>query len=498
MRTGRVVHLAILIGAVLLARPAAAEPVPLTLDAAVRGAIERNLDLRVQTFTPAIAETGVSRARAIYDTRLSGLVDHWETNDPADPAPSFVTRTRYFDANLSAAQLLPTGATATAAFNNKWYRDNLGTLSSRSARSSLSLSLSQPVLQGFGRTVTEKDITTASDASEQALADWRSAALTTAGKARDAYYALIKARSNLETRKASLAAARELHAENGARVKAGILAAVELLDSEFGVSQRERDLLASEKAVLDAIDTLAVVIQSPRGAELAPVDPFPGEAVSETEERAMETARKNRPDIVRSRIALRDQEFLVGVARNAALPLVNLTGSASTSGLSTSYGSAVGDAGSGRYPDWSVGLQFSYPLGNRAAESDLAANRLKARQAAISLRSVEENAALEIRTALRDLDTKRKQIDVGTREVALGEARLDSFIERQKVGLARTKDVLDAETNLTQAREDLAGARADYQSAATTLWKATGELLDRHGIRIADADVQKQAWKELR
>jgi outer membrane protein TolC len=67
----------------------------------------------------------------------------------------------------------------------------------------------------------------------------------------------------------------------------------------------------------------------------------------------------------------------------------------------------------------------------------------------------------------------------------VAETRLASFLKRGKLGLATTKDVLDAEANLTQARETLSGARADFQSALTSLWKSTGELLDRHGVRIA-------------
>ncbi|MBP2680084.1 MAG: hypothetical protein H6Q82_3149, partial [Deltaproteobacteria bacterium] len=46
-----------------------------------------------------------------------------------------------------------------------------------------------------------------------------------------------------------------------------------------------------------------------------------------------------------------------------------------------------------------------------------------------------------------------------------------------------TKDVLDVIAILTQARENYTVARASYHSALTNLWKATGELLDREGIR---------------
>jgi outer membrane protein TolC len=73
---------------------------------------------------------------------------------------------------------------------------------------------------------------------------------------------------------------------------------------------------------------------------------------------------------------------------------------------------------------------------------------------------------------------------VARKGVSVAEIRLASNIKRGKLGLSTTKIILEAEANLTQARETLSGARADFQSALTSLWKSTGELLDRHGVRI--------------
>ena len=150
----------------------------------------------------------------------------------------------------------------------------------------------------------------------------------------------------------------------------------------------------------------------------------------------------------------------------------------------------------GKYPNWSVGLRFSVPLGNTAARADVAAAGLKARQARASVAVLEESAGLEIRAALRALETRRKQNEVAVKGVTVAETRLASFLKRGKLGLSTTKDVLDAEANLTQARENLSGARTDFQSALSSLWKSTGELLDRHGVRLGGTPVASRAMKE--
>jgi outer membrane protein TolC len=140
--------------------------------------------------------------------------------------------------------------------------------------------------------------------------------------------------------------------------------------------------------------------------------------------------------------------------------------------------------GSTRYPIWSVGLSFSVPIGNNSARADVAASRLIASQARTQIAATEESAALEVRTALRALASAREQIGVTEQGVTAAEVVVASYRKRQQLGLATTKDVLDVVAILTQARENLSVARANYQSAFTNLWKATGELLDREGIRL--------------
>ena len=77
-----------------------------------------------------------------------------------------------------------------------------------------------------------------------------------------------------------------------------------------------------------------------------------------------------------------------------------------------------------------------------------------------------------------------EQIGVTEQGVTAAEVLMDSYLKRQQLGLATTKDVLDVSASLTQARENYTAARADYQVAFTNLRRATGELLDRQGVRL--------------
>jgi outer membrane protein TolC len=493
----RLPGLALIAIAVLAGGPSEGGEIPISLDAAVRMAVENNLGLRVETINPAISDTGVRRAAAIYDTRIVALLDHRGEDFRPFPGSEEVGRNRFFDANVSADRLLPTGATASVSFANLWSRRD-GTAAFRFMEPEVSLSLSQPVLSGFGREVTERGITVATDAREASLAGWRAAALSVVADVRDAYLALVQAREDLSTRRASLAVAQRIHTENEARVRAGVLASIELLDSEFGAARRERELLEAEKNVLDQADRLRVLLQHPDHGPLVPAGTLPDTPVEASEEAAMNTAHRMRPDLAAARIELRTREFQARVSRNLALPSLAVTGSTGLAGLGTSYGNAIDDLAAGRTPFWSLGLGFSYPLGNEAARADLAEAGLRARQAQVSLRHLEEAAGLEIRSAIREMETKFREVGVAGKGVALGEARLASFLKRGKLGLATTKDILEVEADYAAAKDALTRARAEHQGAVTRYFRATGELLEHHGIRIEDREIETMAWKELR
>jgi outer membrane protein len=475
-----------------------AQDIPVTVEDAVRMAVENNLDLRVQTFNPAIASTGIQSARSIYDTQFATLLDYRGQNNQANPDSNLVARSHDFGFDITLQQLVPSGGTASAVFNSAWYQDNFGTPSSQYVQPQFAVSFSQPVLRGLGKEVTEQGITLAEDSANASIAVWRQQAENTAAVASSRFYVLHNARENLETRKSSLAVARRIHEENEARVKAGVLASFELLDSELGVLARESELLESERAVLDASDALKVFLQYPAPGTLVPTGGIAPEKVPLTAEQATAVAMQKRPELVKARVTVQSAEFSEKVSRNFVLPSLALSGSAGVAGLGSAYSGALGDMTSGKYPEWSVGVNFSYPIGNSAAEADLAANRLKAAQSRAGLKAVEESVALEVRTALRALETRYRQIEVARKGVTVAEVRFDSYVKRQRLGLATTKNLLETEAQMVQAKEVLSGALAAFRIALAELYRSMGELLDRYGLRIDDKSIAPKAWKELR
>lgn len=476
----------------LAAMPALAAEgqIPLTLAEAVRSAVEKNLDVRAELYNPAMAQADVLGSEGIYDTTLSLTTDF--NYSITEPASRFTTvsptnRIRTFTLNPGVSQLVPTGGTVEFTFNNSYNHNNFASPSTLNEywKSDVTLGLIQPLLKNYGKEPTELAIMVARNSKGESLERFRTALIDTVARVRGEYFKLYSLREDLEVKKTSLALARKILDDTKARVRAGVLPAMEILNAEFGVASREKELIDAEKAVQDQNDVLRVLLQLPDGDELVPVDMPTKAPLSVNETELVRLSLENRPEIREQRTALESRELEMRVARNRTLPDLNLNASMALTGLDRRYNRDLEKVGSADYPVWGVGLQFSYPLGNNAAENGYIKSKLRLEQAKTRLRSLEANVENEVKAAIRGVESGYKQLEVADRGRAFAEERLRSFIKKNEVGLATTKDLLDVENDLAEAKSNQIKALVGYTDAITRLWRTTGEILDRAGVQVS-------------
>ncbi|MRR35882.1 TolC family protein [bacterium] len=295
-------------------------------------------------------------------------------------------------------------------------------------------------------------------------------------------------REELEVKRTSLDLARKILSDTQARVKAGVLPAMEILNAEFGVASREKDLNDAERAVLNQNDFLRVLLQLPMQGEIIPTDIPTKDPFLTNQEELVRRALEFRPELLEQRSNLRTSELQMKVAHNRTLPDLNLNSSLALTGIDSKYRRDVEKVGSADYPVWSIGLRFEYPLGNDAAQNEYIRSRLQVEQIRTQIRSLESNVENDVKIAIRAIETNFKQIEVTDRGKAFAEERLRSFIKKNEVGLATTKDVLDVENDLATAKDNQIKALVGYSEAITQLWRVTGELLEKLGISVTDTN----------
>ena len=462
----------------------------LTVKEAIRMAVEKNLDVRAELYNPAQYEADINRNRAIYDPLLTLQSTISDTTTASDNSGGTVVDSKAFNFNSSLSQQLWTGGTAAVSFNNGYTNSNTA-IPSSSWQTGLGVNFIQPLLKNVGREATEIAINVSRDSKFASLEHFNARLLSTVAQVRTEYYKLYSLQEDLKVKKISLELAQKILSETKLRVKAGVLPAMEILNAEFGAVTREKELNDAELAVNNQVDVLRLLLQTDATVgDLQTVDLPPRDRLDVNENEAIQKAL-NRPDIREQKRNLELNELQTRYFNQKIRPDLSLTGSAQLTGLDSAYQRNINKVLAFDYPVWSVGLNFSYPLGNGTAENDYRKSRLKTEQASLQLRSLEENSTKEVRTAIRGIAAGYKQIEVTDRGTAFAEERLRSFMRKNEVGLATTKDVLDVENDLAVSRSNQINAVVVYANALTAYWQATGELLEREGIRVVEGDADK-------
>ncbi len=489
----RIVLISILVAWLPVVASAADPELKLTLSEAIRMAAEKNLDVRAELYNPAMFEADINRNKSIYDPLFT--LDTNYTNSTTLLASTFLTgsgksEVNTLNANAGLAYTFWTGGNVALGFKNAYTETNSSYSLSNYWQSSLGVTLSQPLLKKLGRETTEVNISVSRLSKFASIEHFNSRLLNTVAQVRTEYYKLYSLREQLEVKKVSLELARKILGETKSRVDAGVLPAMEILNAEFGSYSREKDVIDAEKALNDQLDVLRLLLQIKGRGDIAVVDPPKADLYQVSED---ETVRRalSRPDIKELKRTLEINELQTRVYGNNIKPDLSLIASASLTGLDRTYPRDLEKVGSFDAPVWSIGLNFSYPLGNRAAENDYRKSRLKTEQTALQIRSLEEGAAKDVKAAIRGVNTGYKQIEVADRGRSYAEERLKAFIRKNEVGLATTKDVLDVENDLAAAKNNQIAALVAYNNAITQLWQVSGELLEREGIHVVENDMDR-------
>ncbi len=465
----------------------------LTLKEAIKLAVENNLDVRAELYNPASAEADIRKNRGIYNPLLSLLANYedssTQTVNSVTTGGVSVSRTRSTEYDAGLSQLIPSGGTLGASFNNSWNHNNFRGSINNYFQSDVTLNLKQPLLKSFGREATELNINVARFAKEGSLEQFKVKLQDIISQVKSQYNQLYSLRNNLEVKKTSLALAETILDNTQARVNAGVLPAFEILNAQFGVATQQKGLIDAERALRDQVDVLRLLLQLNDATDIIPVDnPFKDDYPVD-EALAIKYALASRPELKVQRVTLKTNELQARVARSQTLPQLDFTASAALTGLDRAYKRDLDYVGSGHYPVWTAALQLTYPIGNDAAENDYIKSKLKVEQSRTQVRSLEESIGKDVRTAVRAVSSGYKQLDVTARGRAYAEEVLQAFIKKQKVGLATTKDVLDVLNNLVTAQGNEIQAVTDYNNAIVALWKATGELLEKEGISLGEKDA---------
>ncbi|OGD22290.1 MAG: hypothetical protein A2W03_09380 [Candidatus Aminicenantes bacterium RBG_16_63_16] len=477
-------------------------------------ALKNNLGVQVAVLSPDLAEANLAWAKEKFLPRLA-----FGFNNQRNSSASYSwieaagnVKSRYNDLSASVSQAIPTGGSVSASLSGYKSESNLKfqTINPRYG-STLSLGLSQPLLRNFGPKMSRRDILISQNNRDISESQLQAVLLETIYNVEQSYWNLIYAIENLSVKKQSLDLARDLVSKNRREVEVGMVAPIEILSAEAEVATREADILQAEAAVANSEDMLKTVINiaAEEGSglvKIVPSDKPSQEPRTVSVDEALKAAVANRPDLQVTRISLKNKELNVVYARNQVLPDLNLYASYWSPGMSGTQilyqdndpltGTIVGTLPSGagaalsqaiglKYSNWAVGIQLNVPVSSLLTRSQYEASKIGYEQSVADLANLEQRIFLEIRTAVRAVETDYKRVLAYKAARELAENKLSAEEKKLMVGLTTNYVVLQYQRDLADAKTAELRAIIEYNLALAYLDKSLGTSLLSKGLEFA-------------
>lgn len=417
------------------------------------------------------------------------------TNNPTIMSALLEVKSTAEGIALAKSGKLPTiGASASVAAS--WSLPQGGEFTT-GANSSLGISYNQTLFDNFK---TEAQIEQARAGTELAKYALRNAEQNVLLSVVQAYYGVIRDTQLVQ-----------LRADNMTFFNAQVSSADDRLrlgeGTKIDVSQartRQAAAVASYQAAIASLQTSQASYQrwvghKPRNLSS---DYNFGKSLPTSIDAAIASADERHPALLSARAAIRIAQAGADAAAAAFGPTLKLVASIEASNSWSSDPARPGGSSIGG----SAGLSLTVPIyaGGALGASIRRANidQIKSEVDALSTRDQIREAVI---SAWSSLQNSSAQIESAQSAVASGQLVVEGTIQERDVGQKTTLDVLNAQAELTQAREGLIQARSAKMIAAFALLSASGRLSAedlRLGVEVHSADGYiakvEDVWQELR
>jgi outer membrane protein TolC len=490
----------------------------LSLEDCIVKAMKYNLGVAIDVLTPENRQyaLGVANEKFLPSVSFSLYISDQQQASYSFLEAADQLNTKRNNYGINVTQQIPFGGSFTLSMNNDRYDTNrTGTTINPRLSSTLTLDFTQPLLRNFGYDLSRREIIVAKNNLNISEKDLERSLQDTIYSVEEAYWSLVAAIENLKVRQQSLQLAEDFLERQKRAVEVGTEAPIEILSARSEVATREADILAAQADVKNAEDNLKLILnltaEDPNFefSQIIPQEMPEFEKKEISLETAFATAIQNRPDLESTRISFKNSEINLGYAKNQQLPSLDLQASYWSPGVSGTqiiygdrspenpFGVPVGEIPGSisdafkdvfglRYKNWSIRLNLDIPLNTIVSRASLAQARVDLQQATLMLKQQEQNIYLEIKRAVRAVETNYQRVEAYKVARELRQQQLEAEEEKLKVGLTTPYFVLQYQRDLATAQTTELQAIIDYNLSLANLSRAMGISLEEKNISMVD------------
>lgn len=481
-----------------LASPHLSWSAPSSLNELIILGLRTNTQLQIDQLETDKAQQAIVIERAAFDPEAFTLIGHEQHKSPfVNDQLSGGMTTRQYQGSIGLRQRFTTGMTASARLLTERFSgfDASSTLDPR-YRSAFILELNQPLLRNFGLAANQTAIDRAGYQLQQTELGFLLHAQQLALQLEYALRQLALQRQVIALRNDAFILAERLLDFNHRRYNEGLVAITEIQGAEATLAER-RLLLAQAR---QQHDLLLEQLNRQLGGQLPPdfnsVPVFADEpeplAFAGEPARLLQIARLQRLDVQIAQLSLASQQRQLDFFNQQLKPQLDLRLQAGLNGLAgrqpaaTPYRGNWGDSftsmSSADGYQWGVALEFSVPLGNRAAQSRQRQSQLTVQQQRYQISDLDMHIRTQIREGLVKLNHAQEQQLISAEFERLATIALAQEQRRLDEGLSDTHRLVAFQDNMISARIMFLQAYTAHHLAHANMAFVMGEIFDRYQI----------------
>lgn len=461
----------------------------LSLKDAIHRALANSYAIRVQSYLPAITTTGVVQAEAAFDAVYFMNL----TKDVRDVPSASQLAPSEFDTFIlqgGIAKRLATGATVQTTLQIQRQFINLQfQLLNPEYTSAFTASITQPLLRGAGLDRNLAPIRIAKKQFDISRQAFRRQVREILFNVEQAYWELVRARRLVSVSARLVTDFEKIYDFLDQRRDFDVYF-IQLAQTEAQLQTEKARFIESVNNVRNAEDRLLALINDPQlnltdELEIVTTD-FPAAVELEIDRLAeVQTALDQRSELLEARWAIDVQRLELGIAKNDALPQLDLGFTYTVDGLGRNFDDAFDQVSQTDFTQYLVTLRFEVPIGNRARMAQVRREELEHSQAVASLKAQMEDVIREVNFAARAIDTSYRQIDPNLASATANEDQVSAFIARaERKDFLTLNQELGARRSLASSRNSLLDALITYKIAVAALERAKGTLLHYNNVEI--------------
>ncbi|MCP4994009.1 MAG: TolC family protein [Gammaproteobacteria bacterium] len=356
---------------------------------------------------------------------------------------------------------------------------------SSTATTTVTATLEQPLLKGFGKSINTASLRQARIAEAQNKLELRSSVSETITKLINAFFAYEGEKWNMEIARRSLKRSKTLLHNNRLLVKAGHMAADELIQTELSVSNAEIEVRTAENSLNSAQLLLLNLLSLDPDLELTTSMERNPKQLKIDLHQAKERAYKSNPNYLTQQLAIENAMLGLHLARDNLRWELDLVGGYAEAGLGNSIGNSISNM-SGDPATWSVGLSLVIPLDMRDLRKDEVNAEVALEQAKLNLQDTRENLDSIVRNAVIEVEYTWQRLLISRRSLDLAHRTLKTEMKKLSVGKSSSFEVLARQLGLREAESTELNAVIAYHNSLANLDEILGTTLDTWQITLND------------